>query len=262
MTLQISLPDALCDFLHEQMQMRGLASLDASAAYLLEQAQQLMPLRRTVQVNGQTYHMTRLTDWLETELRGRTIAVQPASGFQVAFSWRSGLNLAETYAVCRHLFGERGMGFDDWKGGFVFPLALDPPRAARRPAYVFRVLNYRSGVSYDLRRIVESGDSRLENPIEYPPDETEFSRQEIDAFTDFFVGFLEGYFEVLKASWNEPFLLAVESNLILYGFDGVRFFTRQFESPTNFEKTRSKLAHRLPTPGFYPATRGIERLIW
>jgi hypothetical protein len=262
MSLQISLPDTLCEFLREQMQMRGFASLDASAAYLLEQAQQLMPLRRTVQVDGQTYQLTRLTDWLETELWGTTIAVQPATGFQVAFSWRSELNLAETYAVCRHLFGERGRGFDDWKGGFAFPFALDPPRATRRPAYMFRVVNYRSGVSYDLRRIVESGDSRLENPIEYPPDEAEFSRQEIDTFTNFFVGFLEGSFEVLKASWNDQFLLEVESNLILYGFDGVRFFTRQFQSPTTYERTRNKLAQRLPTPGFYPVTRGIERLIW
>jgi hypothetical protein len=50
-------------------------------------------------------------------------------------------------------------------------------------------------------------------------------------------------------------LLAVESNLILYGFDGDRFFTRQFQSPEDFAATRAKLAERLPTPGFYASDR-------
>jgi hypothetical protein len=262
MTIQISLPDTLQDFLQDQMQQRGLASLDACASYLLEQAQQIMPLRRTLEVDGRPYRLTRLTDSQDNDLWSRTIAIKPAAGFQVALSRSSKLNLAQIYAVCRHLFGERGRGFDDWKGGFVFPLALEVPRATRRPAYLLRVLNYRSGVRYDLLRLVEPGDERLENPIYYSPDEAEFSDEEIQAFTSFFIGFLEGYFETLKTRWNDRFLLAVESNLILYGFDGTKFFMRQYKSPTTFEKNLSTLAERLPNPGFYQATTGIERLLW
>jgi hypothetical protein len=37
----------------------------------------------------------------------------------------------------------------------------------------------------------------------------------------------------------------------LYGFDGEQFFTREFESSEEFEKTRAALAERLPKPGFY-----------
>ncbi len=46
-------------------------------------------------------------------------------------------------------------------------------------------------------------------------------------------------------------MLAVESNLILYGYDGEQFFTRRFDSPEEFDRIRGTLAERLPSPGFY-----------
>ena len=67
----------------------------------------------------------------------------------------------------------------------------------------------------------------------------------------FFAGFLEGYSKSLTTLWKDHFLLAVESNLVLYGFDGAEFFTRGFQSSEEFEKTRATLAERLPAPGFY-----------
>ena len=75
---------------------------------------------------------------------------------------------------------------------------------------------------------------------------------EINAFTAFFVGMLEACFESLRLWWKERFLLVVESNAVLYGFDGKKFFTRHFKSDKQFERTRATLAKRLPTPGFYP----------
>ena len=226
------------------MQERSLESLDACAAFLLEQARQIRPPRRTFDIDGQMYRLTRLSDCQDDDALDSLIAIKDFFGFH-------DLDLAETYAVCRHLFGERGRGFDDWKGGFAFPLALDVPRAARRLAYVFRVVNHRSGVRYDLYRLVDPGDKRLWNPVYYRPVAAEFSRKEIDTFMTFFGGFLASQFESLKTSWNERFLLTVESNLILYGFDGEKFFTRQFHSHKAYDKTCGVLAKRLPTPGFY-----------
>lgn len=262
MTIPIALPDTLRDFLEDQMKQRHLASLDACATYLLELVEQMVPRRQTWKVNGQTYSLTRLTDSLDDELSDRSIGIKPAVGTQIYLSGLGQLNLAEMYAVCRYLFGERGRGFDDWKGGFVFPLALDVPRATRSPAYLLRLKNYRGSVCCDLLKIVERDDKRLENPIYYPPDQAEFPWEEIEYFTDFLYGYLTGFFEWVKTCWDEPFLLVVQSNLILYGFDGTKFFTEQFESPSRFEKARRKLAERLPSPGFYPAAPGIERLIW
>lgn len=253
MTIPISLPDALRDFLEEETRKQGHESLDECVAFLLYQAQQVKPAGRTLelQVDGEMYRLTRLNDSQDNDCWHSSIAIEENLDLQIALSRWTDLDLAETYAVCRHLFGERGQGFDDWKGGFAYALALEVPRSDRRPAYLFRVLNYRGGVQYLLHKLVDPGDKRLENPVYYPPDSAEFSRAEINAFTVRFVGLLEGCFESLKHSWQDRFLLAVESNLILYGFDGEKFFTRRFESPEEFGKTQAALAERLPTPGFY-----------
>ena len=252
MTFPIALPDSLRPFLEEEMREQGHASLDACAAFLLQQRQRLKPRRRTFNVRGQAYRLTRLTDYQDYRLRECSIAIEEdfELEYEIARS-ADRLTLAETYAVCRDLFGERGDGFDDWKGGFAFPFALDVPRAARRPAYLFHVVNFRGRAEFRLRRLVDANDERLKNPIYYPPDADEFSREEISGFVRYFVGFLEGYCESLASRWTDRFLLAVESNLILYGFDGDSFFTRQFQSPEDFAATRAKLAERLPTPGFY-----------
>jgi hypothetical protein len=61
MTIPISLPDSLRDFLEEEMQERGHESLDACAAFLLERVRQIKPPRMTLEVDGQTYRLTRLS---------------------------------------------------------------------------------------------------------------------------------------------------------------------------------------------------------
>ena len=138
-------------------------------------------------------------------------------------------------------------------------MALEVPGAARCPAYLFNVMNYRRGVEYSLRKLVDASDERLQDPIYHPPDAAEFPRAEIHWFMAFFAGFLEGFSKSLTLFWKERFLLAVKSNLILYGFDGEEFFTRDFESSEEFEKTRATLAERLPALGFY-ATQVSGRL--
>jgi hypothetical protein len=250
MTIPISLPDSLRAFLDEETRECGHESLDKCAASLLEQAQRRKPPHQTFEVEGRMYRLTRLSDGQEIDMHRESIAIDTALPFELAVR-RSGPDLAETYAVCRELFGERGRRFDDWKGAFAFPLALEVPCAARRPAYLFTVMNFRSGVEYHLRKLVDPSDKRLKEPLYYPADAAEFPLAEIHRSVAFFVGFLEGFSKSLRVWWKDGFLLTVQSNLILYGFDGEEFFTRDFESHGEFEQTRATLAERLPTPAFY-----------
>jgi hypothetical protein len=164
MTVSVSLPDSLRNFLEEEMRERGHESLDACVTFLLERARRAKAPCRTIEVGGQTYRIRRLSD------------------SQCRDFWRSSIAIEEDY---------------------------------------------------------------------YPPDAAEFSREEINRFTAYFVGFLEGCFESLSTWWKDRFLLIVESNLILYGYDGEAFFTRRFDSAEEFERTRATLAERLPAPGFY-----------
>ena len=251
MAITISLPDSLRGFLEKEMCERGDENLDACAARLIERAKRTKPPHKEFEIDGRTYRLVRLSDRQDYELHRRSIVIDTTSarGFAPFGAWKA--DLAETYAVCRHLFGERGRGFDDWKGDFAFPLALEVPRAARRPAYLFTVINLRSCVECILRKLVDPADERLKNPIYYPADEAEFPAADVQEFIGFFAGFVKGFAESLTRRWEAPFLLSVQSNLILYGFDGEQFFTRDFESREEFEQTRAALAERLPTPGFY-----------
>ena len=139
--------------------------------------------------DGQRYRLTRLSDEQGYDLRRWSIAINVDLPLELVVPRSDQLGLAETYAVCRHLFGERGRGFDRWKGGFAFPFALEVPGAARCPAYLLDVMNYRSGLEYFLRKLVDPSDERLQNSIYYPPDAAEFPRAEIHRLVAFFVGF-------------------------------------------------------------------------
>ncbi len=145
MAIPISLPDSLRAFLDEEMREHGHESLDACAACLLERGQRPMPPRRTFEIDRRTYRLTRLSDGQDFDMRRSSIAIDADLPFEPAAPRSGKLHLAETYAVCRHLFGERGKGLDDWKGGFAFPLALEVPVAARRPAYLLSVMNCGDG---------------------------------------------------------------------------------------------------------------------
>ena len=233
------------------MRTGGDESLDVCAVRLLQRAKQTKAPRREFKVGGRIYRLTRLSDSQEDELRRRSILIDTTSSLAFARLSMGKIGLAEIYAVCRHLFGERGRRFDDWKGDFAFPLALDVPGAARCPAYLFMIMNLRSGVDCFLRKLVDPADQRLKNPIYYPADEAEFPAEDVERFLSFFAGFVEGFSESLSGWWKDRFLLAVQSNLVLYGFDREQFFTRGFESPEEFQRARAALAERLPTPGFY-----------
>jgi hypothetical protein len=102
------------------------------------------------------------------------------------------LSLGELYACMKSLFGERGRGFDDWKGAFSFPLALEVPGTARRPPYVLNVINFRSGVEHRFRKVVDKSDPRLKTHAYYPPDPEEFPLTKMEFFMNYLVGFEKG----------------------------------------------------------------------
>jgi hypothetical protein len=84
------------------MREQGHVSLDACAAFLLQERQRFKPLRRTFNVRGQAYRLTRLTDYQNYRLRKCSIAIEE--------------NFALDYEI------------------------------ARRPAYLFQVVNFRGSV--------------------------------------------------------------------------------------------------------------------
>jgi len=114
--------------------------------------------------------------------------------------------------------------FDDWKGAFAFPLALDVPRAACSPAYLLRAINFRSGVEYccgkSLTRVMRVCASRFA----IRRTSTSFPERNPGTSLTTLSGSSKVFFKALGREWREPFLLVVQSNLILFGHDGDAFF--------------------------------------
>ena len=179
-------------------------------------------------------------------MRRSSIAIDADLPFEPA-SPRSGkLDLAETYAVCRHLFGERGKGFDDWKGGFAFPFALEVPVAAR-PAYLLNVINFRSGVQYNLK-LVDPATNGCKTRFITPRTPPSFpARKFIGSwlFSPGSGGLFRSALCLVEGSFSGG---AIDTDLVRRG--GEEFFTRGFESSEEFEKTLATLADAFP-PGFY-----------
>ena len=113
---------------------------------------------------------------------------------------------------------------------------------------------------------MDRSDPRLETHFYYPPDPQELSLEQMEYFLAFFSVFRKGFYETAWRHRQEPFLLKVDSNHILYGFDGWKFFEEQPDSSEKFEKRRAELEELLPTPGFYPAGHAVEdpaeRAVW
>jgi hypothetical protein len=77
----------------------------------------------------------------------------------------------------------------------------------------------------------------------------------MERFLSYFVGFQQGFYETAGRHLQKPFILSVDSNLILFGFDGKKFFEEEFESEVLYYKHRAELKKRLPTPRYFRAGR-------
>ncbi|HLK59080.1 MAG TPA: hypothetical protein VKU00_21140 [Chthonomonadaceae bacterium] len=188
--------------------------------------------------------LTRLDDDAYYKIARRSLAIQEDGFFLLNLfrpqgQERGRMNFAETYLILKYLYGESGQCYDDYKGSFAFPFALDVIKRERSFHYLLRVHNFRSMLEFALRRRVDS--TAQIDPILHAPFEDEFSRQEINEFIAFFYGYLEGRMEILLTNGIQPppFLHRVQSNLILYGCLEGRFFEEHFDNQEEFEQAYS-----------------------
>ena len=252
MNMHVSIPESLRPFLEAEMRAGGYGTIDEYVTALLERTGGDQGKPRTVRAHGTTYYLCRMSDCAFGKWHKRSIAIEEYRGSLSRLTRHDSdqLNLAETYAVLKLLFGERGRCFDNWKGSFAFPLALHVELHTAIPSYLLEVINFRAGVEYQLRRVVAPHDPRLSEPKYYPPDPA-FPREAFDCFLAHMDGLQKGYWESCRNQWKDHFLLKVPSNLILYGFDGQEFFERGFADGDDFDRALAELSRRLPEPGCY-----------
>ncbi len=262
----VSLPDSLRTFLDGEREERGLESVDDCVEVLLREAWARRPARMYVEVvkagdannacddeneeGSVKCTLTRLRDDEFRELARTCIAINDLHEVSLAMMSRDRPLLAQTYAVCMTCFGERGRLFDDWKGGFSFPLSLTIEGDDRKPAYLINLYNYRSGISFQILQSVEHDDPRLKGHCLYEHNDPKFPTKRLSFLIFYLIGFIQGFSE--SFSWHSPYLLQVQSNLILYGYSPSEgFFNRQFEDHHEYEAVLKTLSETLPTPKYY-----------
>jgi hypothetical protein len=214
---------------------------------------------------GARYRLVHLNDVEFMELRRLSLAIQEDSRFMLDFllSWscRNGaLTVGKVYAALCHLTGPTGKSFDNYKGSFSFPFSLDVLQEGRSLPYLFEVRDFRGGLEFPIRKVVEVEDPRLREHRYHVPFADELSNEAINCLVAYWCAYVKGYWSRVKPFWQEPFVLAVESNHVLFGFAEGRFFEEQYESEDSFSSTcgryqetvrreRDALAARKPQTG-------------
>lgn len=167
-------------------------------------------------------------------------------GLSPFFLWlqeKNSLSLPQFFLVLSFLFGESG-GYDDYKGSFSFNFHLEIQRQYQRYSFYLRVRDWRGSIEYELRRHFDhlSGVGRESAPV---LNHIEFTEAEFMRFMSYFVGFLEGRWQEMTEVDKKTFVHAVQSNFLIYGYDGSQCFEEKYCSEglwsDALKKWRSKI---------------------
>lgn len=225
-------------------------TLDQCLNDLLRRAEAVRPKKLELRVDERRCVFERLSDLRFRELAADAIAFQLSDEFLTYQIGNDNLKLAQTYAVCCTLFGERGQRFDDWKGAFSFPLALHIEGVSRLPAYLLNLFHYRSHVDVHCMQTVDRNDPRRTTNVLYKHEDSQVATSEFVRIMLHLIGFIEGYAETF--SWSTPFVLAAPSDLVVYGFGPTQgFFNKQYDEAAAFDEALHRYHKTLPTPSFF-----------
>jgi hypothetical protein len=177
--------------------------------------------------------LIRLADGEWWELLRQSLAILDHSLMVYRLLWAPSaplrLSQPAAYLALRHLSGESGRWFDDYKCSFSFPFALDVERDGQTFPYLVEVRNYGGGLEFPIRRVVGERDKRLAEQRVYEPFEEEFGEQEINRFAVRFVLRLVDLWKVIRRRRHEPFVQTVPKNLVVFGCCGGKVFEKWYE---------------------------------
>lgn len=170
------------------------------------------------------------------------------------------LQLGQALTALERKLGPSSPLFDSFRGSFSFPLLITFERG-QRFSYVARCHDYRGLIHLPLYRVVSGEPTEQERAGCHPPIDGEFSREEIDRLTCELFARLRTVADAIDQLLPVPFCKAIQSDVILYGFDGVRYFEVHCDSWHEFETARDALVLRFGLRRRAKATDRVDRLI-
>jgi len=110
--------------------------------------------------------------------------------------------------------------------------------------YLLEAATYKGALEMRFRKIVSTDDTRLKEPYYYPPEE-EFTETEQNDLQAYFVGFLQGNFEIMQAIPLEPFVFQIQAAAVVFGYTKGKCFEEWFasseEADEAFERYREQV---------------------
>ncbi|MFN5515024.1 MAG: hypothetical protein ACK5CA_09810 [Cyanobacteriota bacterium] len=129
-----------------------------------------------------------------------------------------------------YLFGESSQIVYEAKSTFVFHFYLEVKKQDKIYPYAFEIFDYCNCVECSFYRCSHE-ETKPTSSLE-KPNEAEFSADEIDKFIFYFLGYLLGYFQLVKEEVIS-FERVIPSNSYVYGYSKEKGF---FEYEKEYEE--------------------------
>jgi hypothetical protein len=170
------------------------------------------------------------------------------------------LSLGHTLAVLERRFGPSSPLFDNYRGSFSFPLLLTFEREQRKSMLV-RCHDHRGMLHFPQYLIIPSDPSVEERSHCHAPETQELSQVELDEVITSLHGYLIEQAALLETELVAPFYRAVQSDLLVYGYDSGAFFERSYPCWADYEQARQELEVRLGPRRARSSSDRVERMI-
>ncbi len=143
--------------------------------------------------------------------------------------------LPELYAALTAITGPTGEIYDSYKGSFAFPFKMTVRHDERVFKYLLHLMNFRSMVEPKVYRLDKNTEDAAFRSFHEPFVE-ELTIDDIAYVLSFLVGYLKGYSRTMP-KWTTPFVLEVQSNGILFGYDprSGKFFEEQYDTKEEYD---------------------------
>jgi len=196
-----------------------------------------------IETEVMTYKIIRLNDEQFYLLRKNSLSLFENYGHIMSLSRDDSIiysSFPKMYVTLKHIFGESGSYYDDYKGSFSFPFLIYFKKGEEEFGYAMNIYNVRSVIEFNMAKLIHADDKTATRGIlNHPFDE--FPESEITYVINFLVGYLTGYFRMLVKGYNEFFFHSVQSNLIVYGYKDGKFFQNHYNSEKKFDKVIQEL---------------------
>lgn len=187
-------------------------------------------------------NITRIDDLQYYRLRN--VAV-PISIDYLVFDRRKEkeFTFSRLHAVLNILFGESSMSLDDWKQSFKYSFLIEFKKDDVEYHYLLNIYNARGSLEFAFYKITD--DTSLEKGI-YHQSFNELTRREMAQIVNRLMYFLLVIIRIIEGRSQtsptiiKPFIEKVESNLIVYGYDGKAFFDYHFDESSKLDEFVNK----------------------